>query len=283
MATPTEKGNALEAAVATIESYILETSPALREKTFVIESKKIVIVDGVRHEIDIYVTIDLAAGYRSVYIFECKNWQDPVGKNEVIVLSEKIDATQAQHGYLIGKSFTKDAQAQALKDRRMTLSTATEHDPATAPLPYGFHGVQVEAELAEAKFHVRGRTHSELVTLDLCTVNATLLGEVIDLRHYLAKWAEDASSSDVLSFRSDRFPEGTHVRAVESRREFAVGELLLDDRDIEVAENSVRYKVHIVRPSVVSYFEVESRGRVVSLTPIHLPSGPEMRVKLISH
>jgi len=33
----------------------------------------------------------------------------------------------------------------------------------------------------------------------------------------------------------------------ESRREFAVGELLLDDRDIEVAENSVRYKVHIVR------------------------------------
>ena len=116
VATPSERGNALESAVAAIESHILDTSPALREKTFFIEGKKIITVDGVHHEIDIYVTIDLGVGYTSVFIFECKNWQDPVGKNEVIVLSEKIDATQAQHGYLIGKSFTKDAQAQALKD-----------------------------------------------------------------------------------------------------------------------------------------------------------------------
>ena len=82
MATPLEKGNALESAVAAIEKHILDTSPALREKTFFIEGKKIITVDGVHHEIDFYVTIDLGAGYRSVFIFECKNWQDPVGKNE---------------------------------------------------------------------------------------------------------------------------------------------------------------------------------------------------------
>jgi hypothetical protein len=59
VATPAEKGNALEAAVAAIEHHILSTSPALREKTFLIESKKIITADGVHHEIDIFVTIDL--------------------------------------------------------------------------------------------------------------------------------------------------------------------------------------------------------------------------------
>jgi hypothetical protein len=54
---------------------------------------------GVHYEIDIFVTIDLSNGYKSVFIFECKNWQEPVGKNEVIVLSEKIAGAQAQHGY----------------------------------------------------------------------------------------------------------------------------------------------------------------------------------------
>ena len=60
--TPREKGNALESAVAAIEATILGSSPGLREKTFVIESKKIVKVGNVHHEIDIYVTIDLGRG-----------------------------------------------------------------------------------------------------------------------------------------------------------------------------------------------------------------------------
>ena len=69
---------------------------------------------------------------------------------------------------------------------------------------------------------------------------------------------------------------------MQSRREFALGELLLDDRDIESVATSVRYKVTIVRPPVVSYFEVESRGRVVSLAPVQIPSGPKMHMRLVS-
>jgi hypothetical protein len=38
MATPLEKGNALEAAVAAIEAHILRTTPGPSEKTVVIES-----------------------------------------------------------------------------------------------------------------------------------------------------------------------------------------------------------------------------------------------------
>lgn len=139
-ATAREKGDVLELAVAAIEPTILGITPELREQTFVAESKKVVKVADVHHEIDIFVTIDLGHGYRSAYIFECKNWQKSVGKNEVIVLSEKIDVTSATKGYLVAKSLTRDAYAQAEKDPRISLLIASEHDPMSTSIPFDFHG-----------------------------------------------------------------------------------------------------------------------------------------------
>ena len=40
MTPPNEKGVELEVAVHTIETYILASSPALREKSFTIQSRK---------------------------------------------------------------------------------------------------------------------------------------------------------------------------------------------------------------------------------------------------
>ena len=111
MRSPSEKGDALEAAVAAIERHILGTSPRLSEKTFLIESKKRIFVNGVHHEIDIFVTIDPGGGYKSVFIFECKNWEDAVNKNEIVIFAEKVAAAQAQRGFFVAKSFTKDADA----------------------------------------------------------------------------------------------------------------------------------------------------------------------------
>src|SRR4051812_9441896 len=105
---PGEKGRELERAVHAIEAVILESSPALRERPFTIKARKILVVGGVRHEIDIFVTVDVAKGYTATFIFECKNWDAVVvGKNEIIVFSEKIDAATAQRGYFVAKSFTK--------------------------------------------------------------------------------------------------------------------------------------------------------------------------------
>ena len=183
MVTPIEKGNALEAAVAAIESHILRTTPGLSEKTFLIENKKIINVGGVHHEIDIFVTIDLGNGYKSIFIFECKNWQGPVGKNEVIVFSEKIAAAQAQHGYLIARSFTKDACFQAERDSRVILSTEAEHDPLTAERPYEFHICFQELEHAEVLLHGRG-SRGEPALVDIDASRANHLGNPINLREY---------------------------------------------------------------------------------------------------
>ena len=50
MTTAQQKGNALEAAVLAIEEVILRTSPNVKEKTYLIESKKLINVGGVHHE-----------------------------------------------------------------------------------------------------------------------------------------------------------------------------------------------------------------------------------------
>lgn len=278
--TPFQKGSALEAAVVAIEHQILSTSPALREKTFLIEGKKIISAKGVRHEVDIFVTIDLGMGYKSVFIFECKNWEEAVGKNEIIIFAEKIAASQAQEGFFVAKSFTKDARAQALTSSRIHLITVSEHEPSTIPLPFGLHGLILMPVHAEATFHKgSGGTKSE--TVDMAMAVAILRNEVIDLRAYLCKWAEDAASEDARSFRSERYAEGDYERSTEARREFSGGELTIDGTEIAWAETSIRYKATVVRPAVVSCFDIENRGRVVSLAPMQIAGAGTFEMKLV--
>ena len=281
MATSKEKGDSLEAVVAAIERHILSTTPALREKTFVIESKKIINVGGVHHEIDIFVTIDLGSGYKSIFIFECKNWQVPVGKNEVIVFSEKIDASQAQRGFLISKAFTKDAWSQAQKDPRVTLATAAEHDPLATEIPLGFHFVFSSVDNAEISFQGRGHT-GEQATVDISAARAQLLGETIDLRRYVLNWGTKRADEDARSFRSERAPEGLYERTAKANREFTIGEFILDDQDIERAELSVRYTLRVERPPIISHYEIATRGRVISLSPVQFQGPVTIQVKLIS-
>jgi hypothetical protein len=153
---PDEKGRELENAVHAIEAVILESSPPLRERTFKIQTRKRINVGGVHHEIDIFVTVEVAKGYTATFIFECKNWENAVGKNEIIVLSEKIDVVSAQRGYLVAKSFTKDAEAQAIKDPRTTLLIATEHNPATTITPESFHIMALATVKCSPTFRVAG-------------------------------------------------------------------------------------------------------------------------------
>jgi hypothetical protein len=128
MDTPQDKGDALENAVAAIEEVILQSSAGMGRKPLV-EKKKIITVNEVRHEIDVYVTADLAPGYKPIFILECKNWKDAVGKNEIIIFSEKIDAACATSGCFVAKSYTSDAVNQAKHDPRITLLLAAEYDP----------------------------------------------------------------------------------------------------------------------------------------------------------
>jgi hypothetical protein len=279
MATPREKGDLLEAAVAAIERHILAFSPALREETFAIESKKIIKVGDVHHEIDIFVTIDAGHEYKSIFIFECKNWLDAIGKNDVIIFSHKIDAVRATHGFLVAKSFTKDAQAQAAQDSRLTLLVASEHDPTTMPRPIdlNFHISMPTLEHFEVNLHRRGATGRKQGVVAVETAQARLLGNDINLGHYLLGWAEELCAADVVGFRTEKLDDGDYERTANAERRFGLGELSVNNLDIERGEISLRYKVRVLRPLVVSYFEVVSRGHFRLLAPVQLPTGEKIQ------
>lgn len=280
MTTPTEKGDLLEIAVASIERLILSTSPALKEKTYVIETKKIINAGGVHHEIDIFVTVDPAPGYQSIAIFECKNWTKPVGKNEIVNFSEKINATNANRGFFIAKEFTQDAEAQAAKDSRMSLLQAKDLPLDNPPLLSGFHMTAIEYVKSEVVFKKRGATKdlSEAEALDLDTVQGVFRGQSVDMRIQIGKFGEQAVSRQTLSFRSERLADGKYPQELEANVSFAPGELVLNGHDMELMHLKVDYNVWVFHPAIISHFNVETRGRAMTFAPFDLPIGGSVQV-----
>jgi len=139
MSTTQQKGSALEGAVLTIESAILRASPAYSDKAFKIKARHIATVDDVRHEVDIWVKVDLGPGYSSVFLFECKNWSNKVEKNEVIIFSEKVRVLGAQRGFFVAREYTKDARAQAALDTRVELMDVEEEQFTDLHVPLAYH------------------------------------------------------------------------------------------------------------------------------------------------
>jgi Restriction endonuclease len=280
--TSTEKGDALHHAVLAIERHILHTAPHLKDKNFTIQDKKIINSAGVHHEIDIFVSVESAPGYSAIYIFECKNWKDAVGKSEVIDFIEKIHCANATHGYFVAKSFTKDAYAQAEKSARLTLLIATENDPVGLPIPGELHTVSSVGTRFEVNLYQRGRkSNSELEDMDMGTAKAELNGTPMNLNEYLLPIANETISRDVLTFRSHTLPVGEYEREGVSTRVFQARELLVNERDIELLEVRVNYTATIYRPAIVWSFDVEKRGRVMTFAPVVLPGGEQMVSRIV--
>jgi hypothetical protein len=267
---PDAKGRALENAVHAIEAVILASSPALREQPFTIEARKIITVGGVHHEIDIFVTVEVAKGYTATFIFECKNWQAAVGKNEIIVFSEKIDATSAQRGYFVAKSFTKDAEARALKDPRVTLLTATEHDPATTILPDLFHITAPATVKSSTTFRALGAAGTNMAPITVPGTKVRLYGNEVLLSDYLTAWTQEVYQDPLLGFATAHLPEGAYPMTVSAERSFGAGECAINGQEMEHVRLDAEFGVHIMRPPVISHYEVATRGRAVRLANVHV-------------
>jgi hypothetical protein len=267
--TPQQKGDVLEAAVLAIEELILRASPNVKEKTYLIESKKLVSVGGVRHEIDLVVTFELGPSYNPVYIFECKNWKDAVGKNEIIVFAEKIAAVGAQRGFFVAKSFTADSVAQANKEARMELVVATEHDPATGILPFKYQTTFTKPTHINAHFRKWGSPIVATVTvkIDFATAITTMNGTPLNLLDYMNTWITEATQESMKTFSTATLVDGKYQRECESERTFPEGVFVVNDFTIQSAKINVQFEIYLVRPAVKSHFEINGRGRVISFEP----------------
>ncbi len=222
------------------------------------------------HEVDIFVTVEIAKGYTSTFIFECKNWEDAVGKNGLIVFSEKIDATSAQRGFFVAKSFTKDAAAQAQKDPRITLLTATEHDPATTITPERFHVTAPASLKPTVTFRVAGSSGKNVSPIDVQGKNVRLYSQEVLLTEFLNDWIKELYAERLLHFSTAHLTDGIHPMTASGERSFGSGECILNDQEIEHLQMDLECGVQIIHPVVLSHYEVSSRGRVIRLAPVKI-------------
>src|SRR5450759_1271926 len=121
MNTPSnqQKGDALENAAKLIIEAVLESDPKYEGQKFTVATKVRDMTSGVPNEIDVLVTGCPNTDYESKFIFECKNWKEPVGKDVVQLFSKVVDAVRATRGYLVARSITKHASQQLEMESRV--------------------------------------------------------------------------------------------------------------------------------------------------------------------
>src|SRR6266702_2256214 len=275
------KGDALEKAVQLLETYILGNNPATKDAIITIEPKKIITVNGVKHEIDIYITIDYGKGYKATFIFECKNWAKKVDKNEIIVFSKKVEVVHSQTGYFIAKSFTRDAEAQAEQDGRLKLLIATEELETSTRLIIDFQ-IFVNTELNSFSTFILSPTEtlkSGTLTdesfvrynnehLLLRTLNERIRQRLIDETMQTAPpttFVDDACSYKITKTVLFQKPQ----------------ELIIEGQKCYRLDMTVTWKTRIIRPPIVSKFDIKTRGRVITYDSGEIPSVGSIQLSFI--
>jgi len=131
----------------------------------------------------------MGPGYEAIFVFECKNWQEKVGKNEIIVFSEKFRVANAQRGFFVAKSYTADAVAQAERDQRVELLLAAELDPSAVMVPAGFHAIYLGETNAGVTIRMKGASPDAVgVPIDLTSASFVLARhpsatDPVDMKH----------------------------------------------------------------------------------------------------
>lgn len=257
-----QKGDQLEDAVRAIEHSILSVAPGLAEGTFRMQQKRIVNAAGVRHEIDLFVTASLAAGYEATFIFECKNWKLKVGKNEIIVFTEKVAAASAQSGFFVARAFTKDARAQAAKDSRVRLLVASHVQPlVNMQFPQLVH-----TAIGKTEVHIKFGVASGTVTESPPGPDEQLhVVEGVWPARDLNDWIDRVRHKQVCASSVADMPDGEHMVQLAAVQHFAEGQARLGGAPLRCIELTGVAKVTVVRASVLSIFEVASRGRLLKV------------------
>lgn len=254
-------GKLLEEAVRGIESALLAMNPAAQTANYRVETRRVFVIDGVRHEVDVYVKVDLGACYDAVVLFECKNWRHKsVGKNEVIILSEKVRALSASKGCLVARGFSPAAKAQAKQDKRISLLHASDTAPIWPQLEY-IH--VLGRDRGDYKANVvfiapPGASRDSIVPLNgIVTVDGKSFSSIDE---FIRPLVEESVVECLTMESTHELPAGSYRRDVSRKLLFAsatVGNVAVAGLQLQVD-----FGFHIARPAIESVFDVESRGRI---------------------
>jgi hypothetical protein len=279
------KGDALEDAVRILEMVILGVDPNAIDSPITIERKKIITVQGVRHEIDIYITINNGRGYTSTFIFECKNWKNKVDKNEIIVFARKVGDIRATKGFFIARRFTSDAISQAERDE-VELLTADDVIEMLPPFLDDFHilGNKVLPHETSAKLNVT--TYDPKQVGHMPGYNAEsfvkhkgedmLLGKLVERLH------QETIDEYMRHEPTATFDEEKRRYETTKTVFFSMGEVFVEGLECQSIELHVVWETNVIRPPIVSIFDIKTRGRVITVETDKSPLGGSMRISFIS-
>jgi hypothetical protein len=267
--TSDEKGAALERAVAMIESTILERNPELRGHNFSIECRKTIVFRGVKHEIDIFVTIPRGDGYDSVFIFECKNTAENVGKNDIVLFTEKINATCAARGFVVAMGFGEYARAQAEQNPRIVLVEASEN-LASAEFLQGF---QVDVSIDPNLVYAMRERGTALVVKPNDEDAVVYRGRQISFKSFIHRLVENLTDRRLEKADVKDLLPGIYTLTMGGNLHFPRGALVADGRDIEVMNCKLTVGFKRVRPKILCRFKVDGRGRYVEFEDIEISRG----------
>lgn len=253
-------GNALETAVEMIETAILKTDRAFSLKELQIEPKRIITVDGVRHEIDLWVRIIDPNDYDSLFLFECKNWKDKVGKNEVIILEEKVKVANAQRGFIVAHHFTEDARRQATKSGRIKLLECRQLSSNELPtLITHLHGIWTKNRTISCRFEAadpssarQGEWQAQFIRYQ---------GQSISLKDYMLTWANEAFQKSLRGYPSALLTAGEYPHCFSDSRVFPPSQFYLEDQAMKAGSISCEWTLVIERAVITSKLAVNHRGR----------------------
>lgn len=243
-----------------IQKTILESEPKYRGMAFSISRNELFNVGGVRHEIDVLVRVNPETDYEAKLLFECKNWNATVGKNEIIVLSEKINALSAARGFLVAQSFSSDAEAQARKDPRVKLVRCTTDFPSALSIEL-FHAL---TELLTIEVYARvvgpDRIPAEPETLDHQEI-WLFQGRPVVLGGIIGQHADHFYRERFKQEQSRLRLEGVHSGSAVGRIEFEPGELVCGNRIMEWVNLVCHYRVTNTLRRIRSKFDLHGYGR----------------------
>ena len=277
------KGDALEDAVRMIETVILGADPNAKDSPIKIERKKVVIVQGVKHEIDIYIAINNARGYNSTYIFECKNWRTKIDKDKIIAFAQKVRDVRASTGFFIAKRFTKYAVAQAKRDG-IELLIADDKLEETLPFlnDFSIWGNNIIGTDSTYKFlvitqeeqnegYLPGYNSESFVRykeegLQLGSLVQRFQHQIVN--DYMNQFPKSASKSEKQRFEQSK----TFI--------FPPGELSIEGLECREMQLRVVWESKLIYPTFVSNFDIKTRSRVRTYATDESPLGAAFRFLL---
>jgi len=263
-----DKGDVLEQVAAFVFDALLTHHPDYKTATFAIERKKRISVKGSAHEIDVFVTTNPRTTVEGKFVVECKNWSEPVGNSEVIILARKVEAVAATGGFLVCHRLTKDAEAELKQHPRLKWIQCSED--FQSPLN-NLELIDCDYDFWPCRIHFRKRTFRAAdppENLDFYSLQCMEYGKSVDLFRYVNKLLPGFVESDREENKNLYRLGGCHFRMKSLELIFEPGEFTVNGWEAASAIIELRYFARVTWPKIVSRFELSKHGRVVTFEPI---------------